>query len=129
MPKRDNISQEGHISRSFFQGMVRLFILYRAGQKPVYGEALNRSFRQFGYEMSPGSLYPLLHNLEKQHLLRCRIRIARGRVRKYYELTDKGRLCLAEVRKELAELVAEVVFDRKPPFPSVPQEVFTSPQS
>jgi len=93
--------------------MVRLFILHRAGQEPVYGEALNRPLRRFGYALSPGSLYPLLHTLERQRLLRCRIRITKGRVRKYYELTEKGRSCLDDVRKELAGLVAEVVFDTR----------------
>jgi DNA-binding PadR family transcriptional regulator len=35
-------------------------------------------------------------------------------VRKYYELTDEGRSCLAEVRQDLAGLVEEIIFDRKP---------------
>jgi DNA-binding PadR family transcriptional regulator len=116
MSRKEPLSRHDHIYRSFLQGMVRLFILHRAGQEPVYGEALNRALRRFGYALSPGSLYPLLHTLERQRLLRCRIRIAKGRVRKYYELTEEGRSCLDEVRKELAGLVAEVVFDT----PSLP---------
>jgi DNA-binding PadR family transcriptional regulator len=94
--------------------MVRLFILHRAGQGPVYGGALSKALHSFGYDISPGSLYPLLHALEKRKLLRCRPRMVRGRVRKYYELTSDGRSCLAQVREELAGLVKEVVFDGKP---------------
>jgi DNA-binding PadR family transcriptional regulator len=126
MLKKELLPHEDHIYRAFLQGMVRLFILHKAGQEPVYGEALNRSFRRFGYHMSPGGLYPLLHTLEKQRLLRCRMRVTRGRVRKYYELTDKGRSCLAAVRKELAGLTAEVIFDEKPPSTALPQEVSVS---
>jgi PadR family transcriptional regulator PadR len=126
MLKKELLPHEDHIYRAFLQGMARLFILHRAGQEPVYGEALNRSFRRFGYYMSPGSLYPLLHTLEKQRLLRCRIRVTRGRVRKYYELTAKGRACLVAVRTELAGLVAELLCDEKPPATVLPQEVLGS---
>lgn len=128
MPRKDAFSQNDHIYRSFLQGMVRLFILHKAGQGPVYGEALNKAFHRFGYKMSPGSLYPLLHNLEKQRLLHCRIHITRGRVRKYYELTEKGRACLAEMRKELAGLVAEIIFDERSPSVAISQEVLPSRQ-
>jgi len=94
--------------------MVGLLVLHRAGQEPVYGGALRKSLHGLSFNISPGSLYPLLRALEKSRLLRCRPRMVRGRVRKYYELTRAGRSCLVEVRKELAELVREVVFEEKP---------------
>ena len=102
------------IYQDFLRGMVKLLVLHRAGQGPVYGGALRKSLHGLGFDISPGSLYPLLRVLEKSKLLRCRPRLVRGRVRKYYELTRAGRSCLAEVRKELAELVKEVVFEGKP---------------
>lgn len=81
----------------------------------MYGEALNRALHGFGYPLSPGSLYPLLHSLERRGLLRCRVRIVKGRVRKYYELTAQGRSCLDQVRKDLGGLVAEVMFESAAP--------------
>ena len=102
------------IYQDFLRGMVKLLVLHRAGQEPVYGGALRKSLHGLGFDISPGSLYPLLRALEKSKLLRCRPRMVRGRVRQYYELTRAGRSCLAEVRKELAELVKEVVFEGKP---------------
>jgi PadR family transcriptional regulator PadR len=107
------MNQKKKIYQAFLQGTVKLFVLHRAGQEPVYGGALSKSLHGLGYDISAGSLYPLLHALEKDKLLRCRIRIARGRVRKYYELTDGGRSCLTAVREDLAGFVGEIIFDGK----------------
>ena len=111
---QDPVSQKSRLFRSFLRGMIELFVLQRAGQEAVYGGALSKTLHNLGYDISPGSLYPLLHNLEKKRLLRCRIHEIGGRVRKYYELTDAGRSCLAEVRRDLAGLVEEIIFDGKP---------------
>lgn len=100
-----------HISQAFLHGIVKLFILHQAGRAPVYGGVLSKLLHALGYHISPGSLYPLLHSLEKERLLRCRESVARGRLRKYYELTEKGRVCLATTRRDLAGLVQEIIFD------------------
>ena len=107
------VSHKHQIYRSFLQGIVGLFVLQQAGKGPVYGVFLNKALRDLGYNISPGSLYPLLHNLEKKGLLRCQIHEVGGRIRKYYELTKEGRSCLAEVRRDLAGLVEEIIFDGK----------------
>ena len=107
------VSHKHQIYRSFLQGIVRLFVLQQAGKGPVYGVSLNKALRALGYNISPGSLYPLLHSLEKKGLLCCHIYEVGGRIRKYYELTKEGRSCLAEVREDLAGLVEEIIFDGK----------------
>jgi DNA-binding PadR family transcriptional regulator len=109
--RRQRIIPQRRIYESFFHGMLRLFILRQAAREPVYGGALAKLFRQYGYEISPGSLYPLLHSLEHEKLVRRRSRIVRGRERKYYELTALGRACLETVRGNLAALVRGVLFD------------------
>lgn len=102
------------IYRSFLRGMVELFVLQQAGQGPVYGGSLSKTLHRLGYNISPGSLYPLLHALEEKNLLRCQAREVGGRVRKYYELTEAGRSCLTEVREILAGLIEEIIFSDKP---------------
>lgn len=99
------------IHRDFLQGMVKIFILHQAGLGPVYGNKLGKALHSLGYQISPGSLYPLLHTLEKSGLLKSRIRVSKGRLRKYYELTEKGRLCLAGLCQELQELVKVVILE------------------
>jgi DNA-binding PadR family transcriptional regulator len=102
------------ISQSFWQGMAKLVILHQAGLAPLYGGRLRKYLSALGYDISPGSLYPLLHNLEKQDFLRSRIKIFKGRVRKYYELTPQGQDCLKTLRRELEEIVREVILGEPP---------------
>jgi PadR family transcriptional regulator, regulatory protein PadR len=100
--RRARVLPQNRIVRSFFHGMLRLFILREAAPEPVYGGALAKRLRRLGYEISPGSLYPLLHSLERERLVRHRSRLVGGRERKYYELTAFGRSVLETVRTELA---------------------------
>jgi len=97
------------ISQAFWQGMVKLIVLHQASLGPVYGGRLSKHFHGLGYAISPGSLYPLLHSLERAKFLHCRIKIFKGRARKYYELTTEGQDCLKALRQELGEIVREVI--------------------
>jgi PadR family transcriptional regulator PadR len=97
------------ISQTFWQGLVRLIVLHQANLGPVYGGRLSKYFRSLGYKISPGSLYPLLHSLEKANFLHSRTKIFRGRARKYYELTQEGQDCLEALRQELGAIVREVI--------------------
>ena len=102
------------ISQAFWQGMVKLIVLHQANLGPVYGGRLSKYFHSLGYAISPGSLYPLLHSMEKANLMRCHIRIFKGRARKYYELTPQGQDCLEASRKEAEEIVREVILSSLP---------------
>jgi PadR family transcriptional regulator len=50
--------------RDFFLGFIEVHILHHAAQEPVYGLALISELRRHGYELSPGKMYPVLHELE-----------------------------------------------------------------
>jgi DNA-binding PadR family transcriptional regulator len=95
--------------QSFWQGLVRYFILHQAGQSPVYGNRLKKQLHEWGYDLSPGSLYPMLHALEKAMLLHSRVKIFKGRARKYYQITDQGRTVLAALQEELAEIMGKIL--------------------
>jgi PadR family transcriptional regulator PadR len=97
------------ISQAFWLGMAKLLALHQASLGPIYGGRLSKYFRSLGYEISPGSLYPMLHSLEKANLLQCRIKIFKGRARKYYELTPEGQDCLEALRQEVSGIVREVI--------------------
>ncbi len=97
------------IYQAFWQGVVRLVVLHQASQGPIYGGKLSKFLREQGYAISPGSLYPLLHLLEKASFLASRLKVYRGRVRKYYEITPQGQACLDLVRREVRDLAKEVI--------------------
>ena len=50
--------------RDFFLGFIKIHILHHAAQEPVFGLALIRELARHGYDLSPGTLYPVLHGLE-----------------------------------------------------------------
>lgn len=95
--------------RDFFLGFVKIHILHHAAYAPVYGVALIEELKRHGYEISPGTLYPILHNLEAAGYLIREKRVVGGKVRKYYSITDEGRAALAEARRQIRELVDEVL--------------------
>ncbi len=101
--------------RDFFLGFVKIHILHHAAQAPVYGVALIEELRRHGYELSPGTLYPVLHAMEEAGYLARENRVVGGKVRKYYTATPAGRAALDEARHKIRELVAEVLEGHGPP--------------
>ena len=97
------------LMHSFWQGILKFFVLHQAAQSPVYGGKLKKQLQDWDYDISPGSLYPLLHSLEKGLLLKSRVKIFKGRARKYYDITDEGREILAQVRGELAHVLSRML--------------------
>jgi DNA-binding PadR family transcriptional regulator len=103
------------VLREFLLGFVKIHILHHAAQEPVYGVALIEELRRHGYELSPGTLYPVLHAMEEAGYLARDNRIVGGKVRKYYTTTDAGRDALDEARPKIRELVTEVLEGHGPP--------------
>ncbi len=95
--------------RDFLLGFVRVHILHHAAKEPIYGLAMMEELRRHGYELSPGTLYPILHRLEGEGMLRREERLVEGKIRKYYTATDSGRQARDEARGRIRELVEEVL--------------------
>ena len=83
---------------------TQLLVLSLLSGEDMYGyqmivELARRSDHTF--EMKEGTLYPVLHGLEKEGLVEAYQQEApTGRVRKYYKLTQKGKKLLDEKRAE-----------------------------
>jgi DNA-binding PadR family transcriptional regulator len=95
--------------RNFFLGFIKIHILHHAAHAPVFGLALIRELARHGYEVSPGTVYPILHELERTGYLSRQDRVVRGKIRKYYQITPLGTQALEEARVKIAELVTEVL--------------------
>jgi PadR family transcriptional regulator, regulatory protein PadR len=102
------------VLRDFFLRFIKIHILHHAAQEPVYGLALIQELHRHGYELSPGTLYPILHSLEAGGYLDREDRIVGGKVRKYYQITENGRQLLADSRAQIAELTHEVLDEEGP---------------
>jgi DNA-binding PadR family transcriptional regulator len=110
------------ITRHFFNGFIRLHVLYHAARGPTYGAEISEELVRHGYRLSQGTLYPTLHLLEQLGYLRSRTDVVRGKRRRYYRATPRGRKVLEESRQKLQELVAEVIDDNDQPFRALQQK-------
>jgi DNA-binding PadR family transcriptional regulator len=100
--------------REFLRGAVRLHILYHAAQGEIHGAEMAAELARHGYRISPGSLYPTLHKMETEGLLRSKRQVVGGRPRRSYLATTKGRRTLEATKRELRELADEVLGDDPP---------------
>jgi DNA-binding PadR family transcriptional regulator len=95
--------------REILLSFWKVHILHHAGEKPIHGLWILRELRHHGYEISPGTLYPLLGRMERRGWLRGRNSGNGGRrARKDYSLTQLGRRVLSVVQERLEELHREV---------------------
>ena len=76
--------------REILGGLIRLHILYHASNEAVYGFGMIAELRHHGYELSPGTLYPVLRRMEENGYLVSKRELVDGRVRKSYRSTKKG---------------------------------------
>lgn len=61
------------------------------------------------YRLSPGTLYPLLHKMERDGYLTSRRERDGRTVRKFYSITDKGRAGLALAKERVREFTGEAI--------------------
>lgn len=99
---------QDQILRKFFLGFTQIHILHHAKQEPFYGAWMIDELSTHGYDMSPGTLYPLLHNMESSGLLEKEEKIVEGKIRKYYKITELGNEVLEEAKKKAYELFKEI---------------------
>lgn len=94
--------------RKFFLGFIQIHILHHARKEPFYGVWMIEELREHGYDMSPGTLYPLLHHMESSGLLEKEDKTIEGKIRKYYRITELGQAVLDEARRKAYELFNEI---------------------
>ena len=103
-----SITNTDIIGRNFFLGFIRSHILYHASRKPVFGLDMIRELARHGYSLSPGTLYPILHGLERDGFLQSEKQVVGGKVRKYCLATEAGKTALTEALVKVRELMNEV---------------------
>jgi PadR family transcriptional regulator, regulatory protein PadR len=102
-----------NLQREILLGFWKVRILHHAAGKPVVGQRIIRELRRHGYEISPGTVYPLLARLEQHGWLKCEANPNRGlKDRKEYSLTKKGRDALVILKNQVEELYGNIVLDQ-----------------
>lgn len=93
-------------------GLIRLHVLHHAVEGEVFGNWMLEELREHGYRIGPGTLYPMLHALERKGYLTSRTEGTGPRARRHYRATRKGRAALAEATSRVRELFNELVKER-----------------
>lgn len=83
------------IEKSLLSGSTPLLVLSLLKEGDKYGYEMAQALAERSdhtFELKEGTLYPLLHTLEKKKLVESYIQeTPEGRQRKYYRLTQEGR--------------------------------------
>ena len=102
-------SPDKGLTREILLSLWKIHILHHAGEGPVVGQWMIQELRRHGYEISPGTLYPLLKRMERRGWLRCVTDPSRGpRARREYYLTPEGKEILIQLRERVKELWEEI---------------------
>ena len=100
---------ENKILRKLFLAFMRIHILYHAKREEFFGLWMIEELKSHGYEVSSGTIYPILHSMEADGILSSEEKTIAGKVRKYYKLTEKGDEVLNEVKAKTKELSKEIM--------------------
>lgn len=97
------------MQREILLSFFKVHILHHAAEEPVYGQSIINELRRHGYDVSPGTIYPVLKRMESRGwLVGTDAKRASSKDRQEYVLTNEGKKILAELREKVVELYEEV---------------------
>lgn len=111
MPKTKKVGEGPIADRDLYSGLIQLHVLHHATEEPIFGLGVIEELNRHGYRISPGSLYPLLHGLEKKGYLRATDERNGKLLRKVYRATPLGRKALDAAKSKVRELFQELIME------------------
>ncbi|MCL6268789.1 PadR family transcriptional regulator [Sansalvadorimonas sp. 2012CJ34-2] len=98
-------SEKKHkIINKLLSGFVQIHILRHASRGELYGSWLIEHLKTHGYNLSPGTLYPMLKRMVNDDLLTASEHNIEGHIRKIYRTTSLGDEALKEANDKIREL-------------------------
>jgi len=89
------------MNKELLKGTTEVMVLKMLAREPMYGYGMIKNFDIMSkgtFKFKEGTLYPLLHSLERKKYIESFWDASDGRKRKYYRITDEGTKQL-EVKK------------------------------
>ena len=93
--------------QDLLKGLIRLHILHHASKEEFYGQWMIHELARHGYTLSPGTLYPMLHALERSGYLKSRQERMGRTFRRIYRATALGRAANKIARIQVRELTGQ----------------------
>jgi DNA-binding PadR family transcriptional regulator len=90
--------------QDLYSGLIRLHILHHACEGDFFGLGMIEELGRHGYKLSSGTMYPLLHSLEKRGFLVSKEKREGKLYRKVYATTPIGRKALVTAKEKVREL-------------------------
>jgi len=106
IPKND--ADDRFEYRDLYSGLIRLHILHRGVGGPSFGLEMAKQLPRHCYQISLGTLYPLLHGLERKGYLRSAEKRKGQSIRKVYRATPLGKKALRAMKTKVSELFGEL---------------------
>ncbi|GKU77004.1 PadR family transcriptional regulator [Paenibacillus sp. L3-i20] len=91
------------INKELMKGSTVILILTLLSRKDMYGYEMTKEIERGSdgvFTFKEGTLYPILHTLEVERVVEAYWNEEGGRKRKYYKLTEDGRLQLTDKQRE-----------------------------
>lgn len=100
---------DNELDRDLYSGLIRLHILHHAAEEPIFGLGMIEELGRHGYRISAGTLYPILHGLERKGYLQAK-QIRDGKSgRTVYRATALGKRALKLAKVKVRELFGELI--------------------
>ena len=90
-----------------FKGTLPTLILEALMQEPSHGYRIAQQIKERSQgvlDFKEGTLYPALHKLQNEGLVKSTESVENGRPRRYYRITEAGRKTLTKDRAEWLQL-------------------------
>lgn len=94
--------------REFYSCLIRLHILHHAVREPIFGLGIIEELARHGYKLSPGTLYPMLHDMERKGYLSSAEEKLGRHIRRVYQATSLGKETLEDAKEKVRELFGEL---------------------
>jgi len=95
--------QTQNLVQELRRGVIILAVLSQLHEEQ-YGYSLMKRLEEQGMQIDQGTLYPLLRRLEDQNLLQSDWRVDTSRPRRYYMLSELGKIVLEEMTTEWSRI-------------------------
>jgi PadR family transcriptional regulator len=94
--------------QELLKGLICLHILHHASEGEFYGQWIIDELAGHGYTLSPGTLYPMLHTMERRGYLKSKKEQNGRTFRRFYRATALGREANRLAKIQVRELIGEL---------------------
>ena len=100
--------------QELLKGLIRLHVLHHAAEEEFYGQWMIHELARHGYTLSPGTLYPMLHAMERRGYLKSKKEQNGRTFRRLYRATALGREANRLAKIQVRELIGELQRSKAP---------------